>query len=181
MTRAYAGFSPDVKALAEKAGDDLKVWQLFDMEALPRWVSGHCALLGDAAHPFQPCKFVFCLFFSVCQEIDANVMDGWIDMGQGAAMAIEDAVSIATLLPRGTKPEDIPARLALYEESRRPRVDMVLDYTRQNGRDENDPLARRITGEFNANQTTLVFLSRTNRGYTSCGNGAIYEQMLPPQ
>ena len=57
-------------------------------------------------------------------------------MGQGGAMAIEDAVSIAMLLPCGTKPSDIPARLELYQSSRRPRVEMILNYTRMNGRDD---------------------------------------------
>jgi salicylate hydroxylase len=60
-------------------------------------------------------------------------------------MAIEDAVGIATLLPLGTRPEDIPTRLQLYQSSRQPRVEMVLNFTRLNGRDENDTAGRRIT------------------------------------
>ncbi|KAJ5681336.1 uncharacterized protein N7477_001276 [Penicillium maclennaniae] len=58
------------------------------------------------------------------------------NMGQGGAMAIEDAVSIAMLLPFGTKPHDIPERLELYQSSRRPRVEMILNFTRWNGRDD---------------------------------------------
>ena len=68
-------------------------------------------------------------------------------MGQGAAMAIEDALSIATLLPLGTKAEDIPSRLAIYEKARQPRVDDVLMYTRLNGADEDDPSVQRMTGK----------------------------------
>lgn len=60
------------------------------------------------------------------------------DMGQGGAMAIEDAVSLATMLPQGTKAGEITSRLRLYEAARRQRIGLVLDYTRQNGRDEND-------------------------------------------
>lgn len=63
-------------------------------------------------------------------------------------MAIEDAVSLAVLLPAGTLVHEIPARLALYEEARRSRVDLVLEYTRINGVDENDTTVKRITGEF---------------------------------
>lgn len=71
------------------------------------------------------------------------------DMGQGGAMAIEDAVSIGTLLPLGTTKEEIPARLRLYEKARRERIEMVLDYTRMNGRDENDiSQGARITREY---------------------------------
>lgn len=66
-------------------------------------------------------------------------------MGQGGAMAVEDAVSIAMLLPLGTKPEDIPARLELYQFSRRPRVEMILNFTRMNGRDE-----KRISRKFSS-------------------------------
>jgi salicylate hydroxylase len=69
-------------------------------------------------------------------------------MGQGAAMAIEDAISIATLLPRGTVPENIPIRLEMYQQSRRPRVELVLHFTRMNGRDENDVARARIDGIF---------------------------------
>lgn len=69
------------------------------------------------------------------------------DMGQGGAMAIEDAVSIATLLPLGSSVQDIPARLAMYQSSRRPRVEMVLHFTRLNGRREDDENNVRITRE----------------------------------
>ncbi|OJK00091.1 hypothetical protein ASPACDRAFT_51918 [Aspergillus aculeatus ATCC 16872] len=121
LASGFSSFGPAVKELVDGADDNLKVWELFDMKTLPTWVRGRSALLGDAAHPFQPY------------------------MGQGGAMAIEDAVSLAVLLPAGTRTEDIPARLALYEEARRSRVDLVLDYTRMNGVDENDTTARRMS------------------------------------
>ncbi|PYH92095.1 FAD/NAD(P)-binding domain-containing protein [Aspergillus ellipticus CBS 707.79] len=121
LVSGFADFGPEVRELADRADDDLKVWELFDMTPLPSWVRGHAAVLGDAAHPFQPY------------------------MGQGGAMAIEDAVSLAILLPKGIHPHEIPMQLSLYEQTRRPRVDLVLEYTRNNGVDENDPSARRIT------------------------------------
>ncbi|KAI9039426.1 FAD-dependent oxidoreductase [Aspergillus affinis] len=123
LVQGFSSFSPSVKALVENAGDDLKVWELYDMKVLPSWVRGHSALLGDAAHPFQPY------------------------MGQGGAMAIEDAVSLAILLPLGTLAKEIPGRLALYEQARRERVEMILEYTRINGRDEGDASADRISAD----------------------------------
>jgi salicylate hydroxylase len=63
-------------------------------------------------------------------------------------MAIEDAVSIATLLPCGSTPHDIPMRLEMYQTGRRPRVDLVLHYTRMNGRDGNDVAGDRMSGRF---------------------------------
>ncbi|KAJ5484668.1 Monooxygenase FAD-binding [Penicillium expansum] len=122
IVKAFSKFAPSVQQIIASADKDLKVWDLYDMDALPTWTRGHAALVGDAAHPFQPY------------------------MGQGAAMAIEDAVSVATLLPCGSTPHDIPVRLEMYQTGRRPRVDLVLHYTRMNGRDENDAAGDRISG-----------------------------------
>lgn len=69
-----------------------------------------------------------------------------LDLGQGGAMGIEDAVSLATLLPLGTRVDEIPVRLRLYEKARRPRVDYVLENTRLNGLDEDDMSEKRLTG-----------------------------------
>ncbi|THC96173.1 hypothetical protein EYZ11_004336 [Aspergillus tanneri] len=69
-------------------------------------------------------------------------------MGQGGGTAIEDAVSLAVLLPLGRQTEDIPGRLALYEQARRERIEMILKSTRFNYLDEGDvsapdlPIAR---------------------------------------
>ncbi|KAL2788798.1 hypothetical protein BJX66DRAFT_352518 [Aspergillus keveii] len=115
LINAFADFCPAVREFAERAGEDLKVWQLYDMESLPRWAQGRAVLIGDSAHPFQPY------------------------LGQGGAMAIEDAVALAILLPPGTTVDEIPGRLSLYETARRPRVEKVLDYTRLNARDGDDP------------------------------------------
>ncbi|KAJ5342927.1 hypothetical protein N7541_012051 [Penicillium brevicompactum] len=120
IQRAFSNFPPGVQKIIESA-DNPKVWDLYDMLGLPTWTRGHAAVIGDAAHPFQPF------------------------MGQGAAMAIEDAVSIATLLPCGTPNETVPIRLQMYETSRRPRVDLVLHFTRANAANENDPSRPRIS------------------------------------
>ncbi|KAJ5733984.1 hypothetical protein N7493_002770, partial [Penicillium malachiteum] len=128
IIEAFSEFSPGVRKILEEADEKLKVWDLFDMEDLPRWTAGHSVLIGDSAHPFQP-------FFANTKE----------DMGQGAAMAIEDAVGIAALIPVGTKREDIPALLQIYETNRRPRVEMVLEFTRLNGRDDDGSEGVRIT------------------------------------
>ncbi|KAJ6489405.1 hypothetical protein DFH09DRAFT_1291260 [Mycena vulgaris] len=42
-------------------------------------------------------------------------------LGQGAAMAVEDAGALGALLPAGTVRADVPARLAAYEALRKPR------------------------------------------------------------
>lgn len=85
-------------------------------------------------------------------------IDFILDMGQGGAMAIEDAVSIATLLPLGTSCDKIPTRLDMYQSLRRPRVDLVLEYTRRNGEDDNDRTSARITRRFLLHFRTALWL-----------------------
>ncbi|KAH8899009.1 FAD/NAD(P)-binding domain-containing protein [Thozetella sp. PMI_491] len=104
----YREFDPIARRLVELADPDgLRIWKLRDMDEIPSWSKNCTALIGDACHPVLPFSF------------------------SGASMAIEDAITVATLLPAGTELADIPGRLALYEEIRRPRVARV----RQAGRD----------------------------------------------
>lgn len=56
MMKGFESFYPAGRKLLSYAKDDLKVWQLVDMDQLERWHAGRLALIGDAAHPFLPCK-----------------------------------------------------------------------------------------------------------------------------
>jgi salicylate hydroxylase len=110
LVRAFAGFSPEVRGLIAEADEaKLMSWALTRLDRLPAWARGRVALLGDAAHAFEP----------------------WL--GQGAAMAVEDAVSVAIMLPLGTAPEQVPSRLALYERARMERVSTIQEFTRLSG------------------------------------------------
>ncbi|PNS17299.1 Zinc finger protein rsv2 [Sphaceloma murrayae] len=103
-------FNDNFKSLMAKAPEDsLKVWTLLDMQVIPTWIKGKLALLGDAAHPFQP------------------------HQAQGGAQAIEDAVALAALLPLGTSPEEVPERLELYLKQRKHRADRIQEFTRISG------------------------------------------------
>lgn len=62
-------------------------------------------------------------------------------------MAIEDAVSLAVLLPLGTTADEIPGRLKLYEQARRPRVELALHYTAMNARNEDEQSTDSDTGK----------------------------------
>jgi 2-polyprenyl-6-methoxyphenol hydroxylase-like FAD-dependent oxidoreductase len=57
------------------------------------------------------------------------------DQGQGGGVAMEDAVSLAVLLPLGTSPGEVPERLALYEKIRYERAHKIQHYTRLAGQD----------------------------------------------
>ncbi|KAF7529416.1 hypothetical protein G7054_g9855 [Neopestalotiopsis clavispora] len=112
VLKVYQDFDPAVKHLISKVDpSELKVWQLLDMDKLPTWTKGKLALLGDAAHPFTP------------------------HQGQGAGQAMEDAAALATVLPAGTAPDQVPERLKLYEKIRYERGHAIQEYSRQAGRD----------------------------------------------
>lgn len=56
LEHAFETFWPPARKALSFAGDDLKVWQLMDLDPLKTLVKGRLALIGDAAHPFLPCN-----------------------------------------------------------------------------------------------------------------------------
>jgi 2-polyprenyl-6-methoxyphenol hydroxylase-like FAD-dependent oxidoreductase len=80
---------------------------LYDHDPLPRWSDGRVTLLGDAAHATTP------------------------NLGQGACMAIEDAVVLARCLRQSS---DLPAALRAYEARRKPRTTAITLRSRRLGR-----------------------------------------------
>ncbi|HPF27666.1 MAG TPA: FAD-dependent monooxygenase [Steroidobacteraceae bacterium] len=97
----FDDWHPHVTAIIDGVPEqNLFKWALCARSALMRWVQGRAALLGDAAHPLLPY------------------------LGQGAVMAIEDAV----LLGRAFKlAEDVPHALARYEAARVGRARLVVE------------------------------------------------------
>jgi salicylate hydroxylase len=88
--------------------DTWQTWSLYDRRPRRRWGHGAMTLLGDAAHPALPF------------------------MAQGAAMAIEDAVTLAQCLSaHGVEPV---AALRLYEGLRRRRTARVQRASAMTGR-----------------------------------------------
>ena len=85
-----------------------RCWSLFRLKPLRRWSDGRIALLGDAAHPVLPY------------------------LAQGAALAIEDAVTLAVSL-KECKADPLLA-FARYEQLRRHRTDRVQREAARNGR-----------------------------------------------
>ena len=112
LLEIYDNFEPTVQHLLAMANEEtLSVYPLFDMETLPSFCNERLAVIGDAAHPFTP------------------------HLAQGAAMAIEDAVSLATMLPRGTASSEVTARLGLYNQARYQRATTIQGYSRLVGSD----------------------------------------------
>jgi salicylate hydroxylase len=84
-----------------------RCWSLYQLEPLRRWTEGRVALLGDAAHPVLPY------------------------LAQGAALAIEDAATLAASL-EAARGDDLLA-FPHYEALRRRRVRRVQRQARRYG------------------------------------------------
>jgi 2-polyprenyl-6-methoxyphenol hydroxylase-like FAD-dependent oxidoreductase len=97
----YAGWAPEVvAAIAETPAAEITAFPAQDRPFREQWGRGPVTLLGDAAHPMMT------------------------SLGQGAALAMEDAVVLAHHLAGAT---DVPAALRAYEDARRPRARKVVE------------------------------------------------------
>lgn len=52
------------------------------------------------------------------------------DQGQGAAVAMEDAVALGVVFPAGTPPEGLAERLRVYENIRYERANAIQEFSR---------------------------------------------------
>lgn len=80
-------------------------WPMYEIDGMPRWHEGRVCLLGDAAHAMSP------------------------SAGQGAALAMEDAMVLARCLRDDADPA---GAFAAFERERRPRVDAIARQARRN-------------------------------------------------
>ncbi|CEJ58736.1 hypothetical protein PMG11_07383 [Penicillium brasilianum] len=96
----FSHFHPGLMRVISKAPKVTK-WPLKVFRPLRRWSRGKLLLIGDAAHPMLP--------FS----------------GQGANQAIEDAGALRILFHNYVSPDEMPARLSLFENVRKFRVSRV--------------------------------------------------------
>lgn len=103
--RAFASFHPDVRAILDRVTGVHK-WALVDRDPLPHWNAGRIVLLGDAAHPTMP------------------------HMGQGAAMALEDAAVLARCIEAAGG--DVAAAFERFAQTRRERTADVQALSRGN-------------------------------------------------
>jgi salicylate hydroxylase len=97
-----------IAAISGPGGSGFR-WGMYDRVPLSRWSSGRLTLLGDAAHPMLP------------------------HLGQGVNQALEDAVTLATLLGACPSSGEVRPILALYENLRQDRTAHVQLGSRRNG------------------------------------------------
>jgi len=92
----FSNWDPLIQVIIKQTmPDQCFKWALFDRDPLCQWTKGRVTLLGDAAHPMLPF------------------------MGQGAGMAIEDAIVLARCMRAY---DEVPMALKRYEEVRMPRA-----------------------------------------------------------
>jgi len=116
----FAGWHPVITNLIESADAHYR-WALFDRQPLSKWTDGRAVLLGDACHPTLPFQ------------------------AQGAVMAIEDAFLLAKLCSE--TPENLPAALTTYFDTRQPRTSRVQAASRSNAKlfHKHTPISRALT------------------------------------
>ena len=106
MIAVFDGFHQDLMEVLYACPAATK-WPLLERNPLPLWSSGRIVLLGDACHPMKP------------------------HLGQGAAMAAEDATILVRCLEACGLDDPEPA-FQLYEVSRRARTSDVQRHSHLN-------------------------------------------------
>jgi salicylate hydroxylase len=108
LTTTYAGWHPDLLRLYPYSDRSYK-WALYDRDPLERWSKGRVTLLGDSAHAMLPY------------------------LGQGAAMAIEDACVLSAAVTRHA--DVLDQALLAYERFRVPRARAAVLGSRERARE----------------------------------------------
>ena len=101
------------------SSDSMRRNDILDLSPKRNWGRGNCTLIGDAAHPSTP------------------------DLGQGANIALEDAIELACFL---RKYSDKKLALRMFEASRYTRVASFVKYSRVIGKINqwSHPLSRKL-------------------------------------
>jgi 2-polyprenyl-6-methoxyphenol hydroxylase-like FAD-dependent oxidoreductase len=108
MLAVYRGYHDPIETLIRNTHSPVK-FNIHDIQSLPRWHQDRVILIGDAAHAVSP------------------------NAGQGAAMALEDAMYLARLL-RHT--DCYQQAFAQFEADRKPRVEKIVAEGRRRGNDK---------------------------------------------
>jgi len=101
----HAGWHDPIPQIID-AAENIMVTDTLDVASLPTWSRGRSVLIGDAAHATSP------------------------HAGQGASIALEDALRLARLLAEGG---ELRETFEQFEAERRPRAERVVAVARRNG------------------------------------------------
>jgi 2-polyprenyl-6-methoxyphenol hydroxylase-like FAD-dependent oxidoreductase len=101
----HAGWRDPIRRILDAAGN-IVVTDTLDVATLPTWSRGRTLLIGDAAHATSP------------------------HAGQGASIALEDAMRLAILM---RERDELRSTFERFETERRPRAERIVARARQNG------------------------------------------------
>lgn len=105
IVSAHAGDPAWISELVGRTAHILGPYPLHEVHNMPRWHRGRVCLIGDAAHATTP------------------------SAGQGASLALEDALVLARCLRDAESPE---RALSRFEGERRARVEAIVAQSRRN-------------------------------------------------
>ncbi|WP_439409935.1 FAD-dependent monooxygenase [Bradyrhizobium sp. DASA03076] len=106
----HQGWHDPIPGIIE-AAENIVVTDTFDVATLPTWSRKRSLLIGDAAHATSP------------------------HAGQGASLALEDAMRLARLMQEG---QELTATFQAFEAERRPRAEKIVAIARRNGNNKRE-------------------------------------------
>lgn len=124
LANNFSGYHEPVMDLINATAEDQIIWNdIFDLEPINRYAYGNLVLIGDAAHATTP------------------------NLGQGACMAIEDAVVLANCLKKNSK---VSEAFEKFQEKRLKRTHDIVNGSWRMGKiaQLEDPLLSKIRNSF---------------------------------
>ncbi|UPK99777.1 hypothetical protein LCI18_010712 [Fusarium solani-melongenae] len=103
-----------------RASPDIALWQLRDIDPLPRWARGRAILIGDAAHAMLPTQ------------------------GQGASQSIEDAEALQAFLADVQSRGQVGAALSRVFDVRYERASLIQKFSREQAKPATDGTSREV-------------------------------------
>jgi len=129
----HAGWHDPIPRLLD-AAEDIVVTATLDVATLPTWSRRRALLIGDAAHATSP------------------------HAGQGASLALEDALRFGRLMRDG---RELGETFAQFESERRPRAEKIVALARRNGNSKREFSA---AGAWIRNRMLKLLLPVTAKG-----------------
>jgi 2-polyprenyl-6-methoxyphenol hydroxylase-like FAD-dependent oxidoreductase len=129
----HRGWHDPIPAIIE-AAENIVVTDTLDVATLPAWSRKRSLLIGDAAHATSP------------------------HAGQGASLALEDALRVGRLMAEG---QELSLTFQNFEAERRPRAEKIVALARRNGNSKREFSA---TGAFIRDQMLKWLLPLSSKG-----------------
>lgn len=129
----HAGWHEPIPSIL-RAAENIVVTDTLDVATLPVWSRGRTLLIGDAAHATSP------------------------HAGQGASLALEDAMRLGCLMREGW---ELGQTFQAFEQERRARVERIVAIARRNGNSKREFSA---TGAWIRDRMLTMLIPITSRG-----------------